>query len=157
VSELAAELGIEHTPHPGSRIDAAARGQAQQVPAADPPAIPEAPSVEAVPVRPVAAEEAVYRTMSLAAAAARQLLPQDPGRVRAVIVAIDNPVVLCATKELAQDAANQVTSTPYPTGFYLPVGVPLVVMNKSLVWVASTSASLASRISVVVEHADPGA
>ena len=60
-------------------------------------------------------------------------------------------------QELAQDASNQVATVPYPTGMYLPVGMPLVVQNKGLVWAANTSTSATSRIAVLVEHADPGA
>jgi hypothetical protein len=151
------EPDILHTAHPGSRIAAAASAAGQEAPPVPAvPHIPWAPPVEAVPVRVKAAEEGTGRTMVLQPAQARQLLPQDPERARALLIAVDNPVVLCATKELAQAADNQITNVPYPTGFYLPVGVPVAWQNKGLWWAVNTSSSAASRVSVLVEHENPG-
>lgn len=144
--------------HPGSRGDAssaaadAAAPDQVHVDAKNAELEAQSVSMGPVPVRVDIPEGAVYRTMALNGGGVRQLMPQDPWRERALVLAIDEDVILCATKELAQDAANQVSSVPYPTGFYLSKGIPLPLRNKSLVWVANSSSGTATRVSVVVER-----
>lgn len=154
---LAEELGTFRPPAPGSRTAAAANAADQATPAG-PADIPELPTAGVVPVAVQAAEECVPRTRSVQAGGYSLLLPQDPSRVRAVLLAVDSPMVLCRSVELAQDASNVVTNVPYPTGFYLPAGIPLEYKSKGALWVASTIAGggAASRVSVLVEHANPG-
>lgn len=155
MTEIEGTIG-EFVPRPGSATDRVQRGINQATPSAA-ASIETLPArLDAIPVLAVNGDEGVYSTMSLAASGIRQLLPQDPQRYRAVVLAIDQDVVLCATKELAQAAANTATSVPYPTGFYLSKGIPLTIQNKGLIWVANTSTGTATRVSVVVEkYADP--
>lgn len=132
---------------------ASAEGQAYSGPAGELLAAEYAGTAEPVPVVQRPADEAVYATLVLAPGAARQLLPQDPARVRALVLAVDNAVVLCATKELAQAAANQVNNVPYPAGMYLPVAtVPTELRSTGLVWAANTSTTASSRISICTER-----
>jgi hypothetical protein len=144
------------TPFPDSATDRVQRGQDQADPAEFLEELP-AVKLDAIPVLEVIADEGIYRTLTLQASGVRQCLPQDPQRYRAVIIANDNAVVLCATKELAQDAANTASSQPYPTGMYLATGQPGVeIRNKGLMYVANTSTSGTTRVSVLVEkYANP--
>lgn len=90
------------------------------------------------------------------------LLPQDPNRRRAVITALDEAVVLCGTKELAQDPRNASTAAGLPAAGYVLIppgtagGAPLVTESRGALWVAATSAT-AGRVSVVVEKFDEDA
>jgi hypothetical protein len=105
-----------------------------------------------IPVRQDSADLTTYFT-AVAATGTNPvllLLPRDPMRFRATIMAIDEPVVLANTKDLATNAANAVTNVPNPTGFYLPVSIPVVIMSKGPCYVAATSAT-PTRISVAVE------
>jgi hypothetical protein len=80
-----------------------------------------------------------------------QLLGRDYDRVEARVLAVDEPVVLAQSKEMAANAANQVTGTPNPVGAYLPTGVDRVIQNCDELWVAATSAT-AGRVSVIVSR-----
>lgn len=149
----------QHPPAPGSARHAVASASEHYTPPAHQVAAPQpghAQEITPVPVtgllRVATSDEAVYRTTTLPPSQARQLVPQDPHRYLFYVLAVDNPVVLCATKELAQDAANQATGVPAPTGFYLPAGIPVPLRSKGLVWAANTSASATSRISVIIER-----
>jgi hypothetical protein len=105
-----------------------------------------------VPVRQDSADLTTYFTVVTATGTnpVLLLLPRDPMRYRATIMTIDEPVVLANTKDLASNSANQVTSVPNPTGFYLPITTPVVIQSKGPCYVAATSAT-ATRISVAVE------
>lgn len=79
------------------------------------------------------------------------LLPQDPNRNRAVVTALDEPVVLCSTKELAQDPRNAGTGAGLPAaGYVLSIGTQLIIESRGAVWIAATSAT-AGRVSVMVD------
>lgn len=91
------------------------------------------------------------KVVGTAGTAYDQLLPQSPSRRRATVLALDEPVVLCSSRELAQDPRNPATAAGLPAGgFVLPAGIPVVVEARGLVWVAATSAT-AGRVSVIVE------
>jgi hypothetical protein len=146
-------------PQPGGRIAAAEsaglqeHGEPEHV-----EATAQGAAIEPVPTRQTAADESVPRTLLLQIGATRQLLPQDPGRKSAVLIALDNSVVICANKELAQDANNQASPLTYPTGAVLPVGVPVTITSKALHWAANPSTTSTSRISVFTErYANPTA
>lgn len=144
-------------PHPGSARDRVARGQAQEAPdqahvAAHKAELDAArPSMRAVPVHQAHPDGAMPRTRYVAGSGYSQILSQDADRYIAHIMAIDEPVVVCATKELAMEAANQVANVPFPTGFYLPISVTLPVYSKGPLWVANTS-STPTRVSVIAER-----
>jgi hypothetical protein len=102
-------------PYPGSARAKAAENQARELGSGQHAAElatehpPEA--LLAVPVtgtpRAANGDDAVYRTAVLSAAnPIRRLLPQDPQRYRAWILAIDGPVIICETEDLATEAAN---------------------------------------------------
>jgi hypothetical protein len=83
-----------------------------------------------------------------------QLLPRDYDRLEARILAVDEPVVLAQSREMAEASANQVTAVPDPVGSYLPVSLDRVLRNCDEVWVAATSAT-PTRVSVVVSRRLP--
>lgn len=105
-----------------------------------------------VPVRQDSADQVNYFTSVVATGSnpVVLLLPRDPNRYRATIMAIDEPVVLAATKDLAGNTANQLSNVPNPQGMYLPISIPVVVYSKGPCYAAATS-STATRISVSVE------
>lgn len=144
-------------PAPGSRVHAAAAALEAATPNADHVAAHQAelaaqvPAMGPVPVQPVTPDSARYRTMVLAASDARLLLPQDPSRRLAQVLALDNDVVICTSKELAQNSDNQASGVPFPRGFYLPKGTILPVYNQAALYVANTSTSATTRVSIAVE------
>lgn len=83
-----------------------------------------------------------------------QLLGRDYDRLEARILAVDEPVILAQSKEMAENAANQAASIPNPVGSYLPVSLDRVLRNCDEVWAAATSAT-PTRISVVVSRRLP--
>lgn len=138
---------------------AEATAQAAAAGAADPAELALPEPFPAVPVRDEATAQGTGRSVSLSAAnPVRQLLPQDPRRRRAVIVAVEKPAVVCQSLELAQ-AANASPNTGAIEGFYLPVGLPMVMANKAAWWVTFTTtdapgAGAANHVSVLVEKDD---
>lgn len=79
------------------------------------------------------------------------ILPRDPRRRRAVLVAVDADVYVCSSPDLAAYVAGGNTSAD---AFYLPKGVPLAVQSKAALWAACTTTASASRVSVLVEKDD---
>jgi hypothetical protein len=72
-----------------------------------------------------------------------QILPQDPLRVRAVVIVHDQPVVLCHSRSSANAAANTVAGTPNPSGAYVQAdpttpSQPIPVYGVQEVWAAAT-------------------
>lgn len=140
---------------PGSRMATAARNdqdQAEVAFAAEGSSSNMTPVPVQGTVRVATAEDAVYRTLVLQPSAYRQLVPQDPDRYSFYVLAVDQPVILCSTKDLASSPDNQTANIPYPTGFYLPTALPVLFRSKGLVWAVNTSSSSAARVSVVVER-----
>lgn len=77
------------------------------------------------------------------------ILPQDPLRRNALILAVDNDVYLCSSKETAQAASGTTTSA---AGFYLPKSILMAVPSKGAVWAACTTTGSNSRISIFVSR-----
>ena len=133
--------------------------QRDQGPAFDPVelAIPE--PLVAVPVRDEPPAQGTGRTQSLSPnRLVLPLLPQDPRRRRAVVVAVEKPVVVCQSLELAQAAAGS-ANTAAIEGFYLPVNTPLVLINKAAWWVTYTTTDApaggaVNHVSILVEKDD---
>lgn len=110
-----------------------------------------------VPVRQDSADTVTFftRVVNTTSNPVALLFPRDPQRFRASITSIDQDVVLCQSRDLASNAANQATNVPTPTGYYLSKGVTVNIYAKSPCYVAATS-STATRVSVMVEkYEDP--
>ena len=81
----------------------------------------------------------------------RPVLPQDPRRRRAVLLAVDNDVYLASSLETAQAAEGATTST---FAFYLPKSIPVPITSKAAFWAAASTTASTSRVSVLVEKDD---
>lgn len=84
--------------------------------------------------------------------ALQQILPQDPLRVRAVVIVHDQPVIICHSRSSANAPANTVTATPDPSGAFVYASAtapsrPIPFYGVQEVWVAAT-VSDAARVSV---------
>jgi len=126
--------------------------QQGQGPAVDPVemAIPE--PLVSVPVRNESPAQGIPRCIALSAAnPVLPLLPQDPRRRNALVLAVDNDVYICGSLELAQAAQGTTTGSG---GFYLPKGIAIPIVNRAACWVAVTTTGSASRVSVLVSKDD---
>lgn len=113
-------------------------------------AIPE--PLVSVPVRNESPAQGIARCVALSAAnPVLMLLPQDPRRRHAVVLAVDNDVYICPSLELAQSVQGTATGSG---GFYLPKGVVMPIVNRAACWVAATTVAAASRVSVLVNKDD---
>lgn len=76
-----------------------------------------------------------------------RLVGQDGTRYFAVVMTLDEPVVLCFSQPSALDPRNATNAAGQSAGgFVLPVNVPVPVQSASEIWIAATSAT-ASRVS----------
>ena len=122
--------------------------QQGQGPAVDPVemAIPE--PLVSVPVRVETPAQGVGNVVVLSAAnPVLQLLPQDPRRRGAVVLAVDNDVYLSASRDLAAFAAGSNTGTQ---AGYLPAGIGIPLNSKNAWYVAATTTATSSRVTVFV-------
>jgi hypothetical protein len=146
----------QHVPHPGSRLDAVAQAefhQGNQVPLAEPE--PQYGGV-VVATRSDMPEECIPRTLLLGSANPYlTILPRDMRRRRAVVIAGSVPVVLCETKELAQQVTSFVqgggAAVTLGVGGYLPANTVIVLESRSWLFAAIT-AQTASPVTVIVER-----
>ena len=135
-----------------SHLAKQAESTLQSGPGSDPVemAIPE--PFTAVPVRNESPAQGNARCISLSAAnPVLLLLPQDPRRRSAILLAPDNDVYLASSPELAQTAQGSASSGQ---AFYLPAGVPVPVVNKAALWAAATTTASTSRVSVLISKDD---
>lgn len=139
-------------PRPGSASDAVAKIEVAEQPKPMPASGGGTRNPQPVKVRDAIPEDGVWRTLVLMPGQARQMLPQDPDRARAVILAVDQAVILCETQALAQSPNNSGSQPAYPDGFYLSLGIPVPVYSKGLVWVVNASNSSYAHVSVLVER-----
>jgi hypothetical protein len=80
-----------------------------------------------------------------------QLLGADGNRKRAVIMALDEPVVVTNGQAQAYDSRNATNAAGLSAGgFVLPVNIPFVVESRGEAWAAATSPT-ATRVSVWTE------
>ncbi|HEX5494522.1 MAG TPA: hypothetical protein VFX70_08135 [Mycobacteriales bacterium] len=106
---------------------------------------------EAIRVRPQAPDTGIPKTITLSEAyPVAQLLPADPQRRVAIVLAIDNDVYLTKAQGPAADAAGSATSGG-PL-FYLPKGIVIPISDQDKYWVAATTTSSTSRVSVLVSR-----
>lgn len=81
-----------------------------------------------------------------------RILGHDLNRKRAVVMTLDEPVVVANNVASAADSRNAGAGSAGTSagGFVLSVNVPLVLESRGEVWVAATN-STATRVSVAVE------
>jgi hypothetical protein len=143
---------MTHTPHPGSRLDSVATAAAQTAPTS----VPDeqvgtvsgtfdfvVPTAEVLP-----ALGRGYVVVLSAANPVLRVLPQDPLRRGAVVLAIDNDVYLGSDLDGVQQAAGGTAGT---TAGYLPAGIAVPISAKNTWFAGATTASnvtTSSRVSV---------
>ena len=104
----------------------------------------------AIRVRAEAPDTGVVRTITLTAAyPVARLLPADPGRRSAVILAIDADVYVSASQDLLNGAYNTTTATQVG---YFPAGIALPIDNQAEYWVAATTTSTSTRVTVITSR-----
>jgi hypothetical protein len=101
-----------------------------------------------VPVRVETPAQGVGNVVTLSTAnPVLQLLPQDPRRRGAVVLAVDNDVYISHSRDLA--AFTQGTATGTQAG-YLPAGIGVPINSKNAWYVAATTLATSSRVTVFV-------
>jgi hypothetical protein len=98
-------------------------------------------TVETVPQHMTASTFVVSTTN--ADQAIQQILPQDPLRVRAVVIVHDQPVIICHSRSSANASANTASGTPQPSGGYVQAdpttpSPPIPFYGVQEVWAAAT-------------------
>jgi hypothetical protein len=141
-------------PKPGGMVDTARkRAQAEQdqlaaLNAAEPALVT---GKMQVPVNDHAAELARARTFSVSTGNGNpivELLGRDDNRRNAVIMTLDEPVVISFSQQAAEDPRNAVNAAGLSAnGFVLPVNVPLPLNTRSVIYCTALSAT-ATRVSV---------
>lgn len=143
-------------PRPGGMVEGArkkAQADADQLAAHNETAAgaPAADRFE-VGVRDHAAGLARARTFSVSTANGNpvvELLGRDDSRRNAMIMTLDEPVVISFSQASAEDPRNQVNAAGLSAnGFVLPPAVPLPLNTKGVIYCTATS-STATRVSVV--------
>lgn len=151
---------ISHTPRPGGRIHAtqeAAFHEMGTVPDAETTAQPGAEefpglAVE-VPVRDNLPDLGTARVVTLSAAnPVLPVLPQDPHRRSAILIAVDNDVYLSSAKDDVQAVAG--TASGVLAG-YFPAGIAIPIMNRAAWWAGATTLVGNSRVTVIVSKDGP--
>lgn len=77
-------------------------------------------------------------------------LPTDESRDYAILIALDNQVVVCNSFGDAQDPSNQVAGLPNPIGSVLFVGIAVPMRGTNKMWLAA--AVYPSRVTVIAGH-----
>ena len=151
-------------PKPGGLIDRARKEEAARKAAIKQVEEEVADKIEdrayrAVKVADEMPEDASAHTFVVSdASGIQRLLGQDMLRRRAVVLTLDQPVVIATGLAEASDSNNPAAGTAAvsASGFVLPINVPLVLETRHEIWVTPTSAT-ATRVSVLVEKYAPGA
>lgn len=106
----------------------------------------------AIRVREMGAELARARTFAISTANNNPIveaLGQDINRKYAVIMTLDEPVVIAFSVQAADDPRNPVNAAGLEAnGFVLPVNVPVPFTYQGGIWLVATSAT-ATRVSVM--------
>jgi hypothetical protein len=144
-----------YPPKPGGMVDTARKAKiAEQQQVAELSEAPEAPEryKTEIPVNDRAAELARARTFSVSTGNGNpivELLGQDVCRRNAVIMTLDEPVVISFSQAAAEDPRNEANAAGLSAnGFVLPVNVPVTVHAQTVIYCTATSAT-ASRVSVM--------
>jgi hypothetical protein len=152
MTDLAEEL---FPPRPGGMVDTArkrAQAESDQLDAYNDQAGAPVPASDytAVRVRPESADSGTIRTITLSSQyPVARLLPADPGRRSAVILAIDSDVYVTGSQGLANDVSGSATSGQVG---YFPAGVGLPIDNQAEWWVAATTTATLTRVTVIVNR-----
>ncbi len=153
-SEEAEEL---YPPRPGGHVDTARKAraareeQAQAQPVGQGPA--RAGEYQPARVDVVVPDVLSARTfvVSTSLNPVLRLLGFDKRRRRAIVMTLDEPVVISASQAAASDPQNAVNAAGTgASGFVLPAGIPLTIDSRAEVWVAATS-STPTRVSVLAD------
>ena len=142
-------------PVPGGMVDTFRRQRAAEQAQLDTLAEHSGPEIGfkgAIPVTERGTELGRARTFSVSTANKNpvvELLGQDINRRYAVILTLDEPVVISFSQQAAQDTRNQVNAAGLSAnGFVVPVNVPVPVSYQGVIWCTATS-STATRVSVM--------
>lgn len=139
--------------HNDSMTGRAAKYQSQeqvQMATGDENALPE--PIPAINVRPETPALGTARCVTLSANNPWLMaLPQDPMRRDAVLLAVDNDVYVTTSREVAMEIAGGNAGVD---AFYLPAGIGIPFSAKCAYWVAATTTSTSSRVSVSVTKDD---
>ena len=104
----------------------------------------------AVRVRTEAPDTGTARTVTLSPSyPVARVLPADPGRRSAVLLAVDNDVYITGSQGLANDVAGGADAIQV---FYLPAGIGIPVDNQGEYWAAATTTATSTRISVLISR-----
>lgn len=138
----------DFTPHPGSRMDATARAADQETPLEEVRTVTgyDLPAVRTAEELPALGRG--YVIVLGPANPVLRLLPQDPQRRSAVVLAVDNDVYIGDSKENV--TAAQAAGTAGTTAMYLPAGIALPVSNKAAWYAGATTTGTSSRVSVLI-------
>jgi hypothetical protein len=138
------------TPKPGGMVHSMRQAEAIIVEQPE----PTEPIADYVPVRVdvIAPEITSAQTLIISnTQLSQQILGNDPNRRRAVILTLDEPVVLSTSRANADDARNASNAAGLgASGFVLPVNIPMVIKSRGPLWIAATS-STPTRVSVLSE------
>ena len=141
-------------PKRGGMVDTARQRQqaeADQLGALNAAPAPETAPKFNIPVNDRAAELARARTFSVSTTGGNpivELLGRDDQRRNAVILTLDEPVVISFSQQAAEDPRNAVNAAGLSAnGFVLPVNVPLPLNTRSTIYCTALS-STPSRVSV---------
>ena len=154
--------GAEHEaeklfpPRPGGLVDTARKARAAVDELAAQAPQQDAAGARFDPVRTqlrvpevASATTIVVATGAANTAAVQRLAGTDGQRYKAVVMTLDEAVIVCFSRAAAEDPRNASNAAGMSAGgFVLPVNVPLPVDTTAEVWVAATS-STATRVSFI--------
>jgi hypothetical protein len=140
-------------PVKGGMVDTARQKMAAEQAQLD--SLNEAPETPAkareIPVSSRSAELARARTFSVSTANKNpivELLGRDDNRSNAVIMTLDEPVVIAFSQQAADDPRNAINAAGLSAnGFVLPINVPVTITYKGVIYCTATSGT-ATRVSV---------
>lgn len=81
-----------------------------------------------------------------------QILTLDLERKDAAILAVDAPIVVCATYQQAARVSNQAAGVPAPDGTYLPQGGNIGTSGTGPLWAVNTTPATPCRVSVIANR-----
>jgi hypothetical protein len=108
------------------------------------------------------AQFGIYTTFVIppGVANATLIMPEDPDRLRGLVVTNNSNVVLCNSQSAAQAIGNIASATTLlplaPAGFLVLKGLsPGPLENQSMIWAVNTDPTLIAYVSVCVERVNP--
>jgi len=136
-----------HIPHPGSRLDAVAQAASAGtgIPETDIGTVSGQQKVVVPVAQQLPALGRGYVVVLGPNNPVLRVLPQDPARRGAVILAIDSDVYLGDSYDGVQQAAGATTGT---TAGYLPAGIAVPVSSENAWFAGATNESTSCRVSV---------